>query len=328
MKINNKKIIVTGGAGFIGSNLVSYLLKKEYDVLVVDNFSTGKIKNLPKDNKNLKIIKADIREKEKMTKIIKDSDSVIHMAVQCVRKSINNPLFVHEVNATGTLNVLEACRINKIKKFIYISSSEVYGTAKTAPMKETHPLYPTTIYGASKLAGEYYSLAYLRTYDLPIVIVRPFNTYGYNEHFEGPYGEVIPRFVLRAINNLPIQIFGDGKQTRDFTFVTDTTRGIYKVLEKGKIGEIYNLARGEEISILEIATLIKKILRVKVKIEFLPERPGDVKRHYADISKAKKELRFKASVRIEEGISRYIEWFNKSFPDDKRLLKYYQEINW
>lgn len=320
------KTIVTGGAGFIGSNLTKLLLNKKHHVLVIDDFSVGKKENLTQ-NKNLEIVKADVRDLSKMKILLKGADVVYHLATQCIRKSINDPFLVHSVNTEGTLSMLEAAKTNNIKKFLYVSSSEIYGTAIKVPMIESHPLNPTTIYGASKLAGEYYSQAYLRTYNLPITIVRPFNTYGYNEHFEGSYGEVIPRFVIRALNGLSLQIFGDGSQTRDFTFVTDTANGINLVAEKGKIGEIYNIARGQEISILDLAKIIIKILGVNVKIEFLPERPGDIKRLFANVSKARKELKFSTEYAITKGVIEYIKWFKDNF-DPKDTLKYYEERNW
>lgn len=321
------KAIVTGGAGFIGSNLTSYLLEEGWTVLVIDDYSVGKRENLPK-NKKLEIIEADIVDKGKMKQIVRDAEVVFHLAVQCVRKSIRDPYLVHDVNSTGTLNVLDAASSNGINKFVYISSSEAYGSAVTVPMGENHPLRPTTIYGASKLTGELYSLAYFRTYNYPALIVRPFNTYGYNEHFEGPYGEVIPRFVVRALNGLPLQIFGDGKQTRDFTFVTDTVNGIYSVYEKGKLGEVYNIARGKEITILDLAQTVLKICKVELPLQYLDPRPGDVSRHFADTSKAEKELGFKTQIDIEEGIKKYLEWFKRVTPDPKEALKYYEEKNW
>lgn len=321
------KAIVTGGAGFIGSNLTSYLLDKGWEVLVIDDCSIGKRENLP-ENKKLEIIEADIVDKDKMKQLIKNAEVVFHLAVQCVRKSIRDPWLVHDVNSTGTLSVLDAASSSGIKKFVYISSSEAYGSAVTVPMNENHPMRPTTIYGASKLTGELYSLAYFRTYNYPTVIIRPFNTYGYNEHFEGPYGEVIPRFVLRALNGLPLQIFGDGKQTRDFTFVTDTVRGIYAVYEKGMPGEVYNVARGKEVSILDLAQIIIKFCEVDVPIEYFDPRPGDLIRHFADIKKAEKDLDFKAEIDIEDGVRKYIEWFRNATPDLKEALKFYQEKNW
>lgn len=321
------KAIITGGAGFIGSNLTSFLLDKGWKILVIDDFSTGKKENLPK-NKNLKVIKTSISNKEKMKKLIKGVDVVFHMAVQCVRKSIRDPWLVHDVNSTGTLSVLDAAFKNGIPKFVYVSSSEAYGSAEIVPMREDHPMNPTTVYGASKLAGELYSQAYFRTYGYPTIIVRPFNTYGYNEHFEGPYGEVIPRFVVRALNDLPLQIFGDGTQTRDFTFVTDTTRGIYSIFEKGSLGEAYNIARGQEVVISDLAKIVLKVCQVDVPIEHLSPRPGDVIRHFADTTKAKKELGFKAKIDIEEGIKKYLHWFKESMPNPKEALKFYEERNW
>lgn len=321
------KTIITGGAGFIGSNFVKFLLKKNWKVVVIDNFSVGKKENLPK-NKSLRIVTADVCDKNKMLSTIKNCDYVFHLATQCVRESINNPRLVHKVNTEGTLNVLEAARRNKIKKFVYVSSSEVYGTAVNVPMTEKHLLNPTTIYGASKLAGEYYTLSYLRTYGLHTVIVRPFNTYGYNSHFEGAYGEVIPRFVIRALNNLSLQIFGDGKQTRDFTFVEDVVKGIYLVGKKGKIGEVYNIARGKEVSVNELARLIPKALSVEVEKEYLIDRPGDVRRHFSDIKKAKRELGFKPKTEIQEGLRKYIRWFLMTYENPRILLKHYEEKNW
>lgn len=320
------KAIVTGGAGFIGSNLVAELLKRGVFVKVIDDLSVGKISNLPKD-KNLEMVRASILDKELMVEEFKGFDVVFHLAVQCVRESINNPFLVDEVNTTGTLNVLEAARVNGIGRFLYVSSSEIYGTAESVPMPETHPLNPTTIYGASKLAGEYYTLAYFRTFNMPVKIVRPFNSYGVNAHFEGPYGEVIPRFLVRALNNLPLEIFGDGRQTRDFTFVSDTVRGILEVEEKGEIGEIYNVARGVEVSINDLAKIILKTLGVKVEIKYLDDRPGDILRLYADVSKIRGDLNFEANVDIIDGVKEYVSWFKRNF-SPKDALKYYKTQNW
>lgn len=323
-----RKAVVTGGGGFIGSNLVKTLLNSGWSVHVIDDFSVGKKANLPKQNKRLRITVRDIRDARAMQHLLKNSEIVFHLATQCVRKSIHDPYLVHSVNTEGTLSVLEASRINRVHKVLYCSSSEIYGTARTAPMSETHPKNPMTMYAASKLAGEYYSLSYLRTYGLNVVIARPFNTYGYNEHFEGIYGEVIPRFVVRTRNNLPLHIFGDGEQTRDFTFVSDTVEGIISVSEKGKNGEVYNIARGREVSITMLAQKILSVMNKKLPLRYLDERPGDVKRLFADTKKAKKELGFQAKVSLDDGLRQYIDWLIRSNPDPRAALVYYEKKNW
>ncbi|OGH21852.1 MAG: hypothetical protein A3F31_05055 [Candidatus Levybacteria bacterium RIFCSPHIGHO2_12_FULL_38_12] len=326
-----KQVLVTGGAGFIGSNLVRALLAKNNSVLVVDNFSVGSINNLKdvKANKNLKVINADILHKRTMESLTKGIDVIFHLAVVCLRVSFKDPFLVNEVNSTGTLSMLWAAHKANVKKFVYCSSSEVYGTAVTAPMSEMHPLRPTTIYGASKLQGEIYTKCFNDNFGLPTVIVRPFNTYGYHEHVSGPYGEVIPRFVIRIKNNLSPIIFGDGKQTRDFTFVTDTVVGMIMAAENDRLnGDVVNIARGHEVTINDVAKTIIKQLNNEVKITYVSPRPSDVRRHFADITKAKKILNFMPKISIEEGLEMYLAYLENEKIDFKTALKPVPERNW
>ncbi|MBI5641814.1 MAG: GDP-mannose 4,6-dehydratase [Nitrospirae bacterium] len=329
--MSNKKILVTGGAGFIGSNLVDELAK-ENRVIILDNFSSGKKENIAHhDGKdNVRIINGDIRDKGLVFSVTKDIDVIYHLAVQCLRVSIDDPGINHEVNATGTLNLCMAARENAVKRFIYVSSSEVYGTAITAPMDEAHPREPTTVYGASKLAGEKYALAYHRTYGMDTMVVIPFNTYGPREHFEGASGEVIPKFVLRALNDASPVIFGDGSQTRDFTYVTDTVRGIVMASEcDAMTGQTVNIARGEEVSIKELAEKIySRLGKAAIKPVIEKERPGDVMRHFAGTKKAEELFGFRAEVGIDEGLDRFIEWFTSQGYDMGRLIKEDIVFNW
>ncbi|HLD11199.1 MAG TPA: GDP-mannose 4,6-dehydratase [Candidatus Nanoarchaeia archaeon] len=322
----NKNILVTGGAGFIGCHLVEELIK-DNRVTVVDDFSVGSMDNLKEfvNNPNLKVIKEDIRNQERMIELTKEIDIIYHMAVVCLRVSINNPMIVDEINSTGTLKMLIAAQKNNVKKFIYISSSEAYGSALKAPMDETHPLIPITLYGASKAAGELYTQSFHLTYGLPTVIVRPFNTYGPKEHFEGASGEVIPKFVIRIMNNITPVIFGDGEQTRDFTYVKDTVDGIIQASDCPElIGETVNIARGEEVSINRILNIVKSVLNKDIQAEYREGRPGDVRRHYADINKAKKFFNYQPNTSIEDGIKKYITWLKTQNID----LTKDKTINW
>ncbi len=331
MKIENMKILVTGGAGFIGSNLVDELAKTNH-VVVLDNFSSGRKENMAhhEGNADVEIIRGDIRDKELVGRVTRGIDLIYHLAVQCLRVSIHDPEINHEVNATGTLNLCMAARKNNVRRFVYISSSEVYGTALRTPMDETHPTEPTTVYGASKLAGQQYTLAYHRTYGMQTMVVIPFNTYGPREHYEGAHGEVIPKFVLRALNDEPPVIFGDGAQTRDFTYVDDTVRGIILASEcDAMIGQAVNIARGEEVTIRAIAGKIyQKLGKAHIQPIIEKVRPGDVRRHYAGVEKAKKLFGFSADIGIDEGLDRFIQWFISQGYDLNKLMKEDVVFNW
>ena len=321
--------MVTGGAGFIGSHLVRELAKTN-TIVVYDNFassvtSPAELKKLGR----IRVIRGDILDKNKQATIMKDVDMVFHFAVACVRLSLSDELHVHNVNATGTLTTLLAAKKAGVKRFIYISSSEVYGTARGDSIDENHSLMPTTIYGMSKYVGEQYTKTMFEAFGLPAIIVRPFNTYGPQSHFEGVYGEVIPRFVVRALNGKQPIIFGSGKQTRDFTYVTDTVEGIIKASQSDKLlGNCINIAHGHEVSVYEVAKTICKLTGLPFNPIMKEARPNDVMRHAAHIGKARRILSYKPQVSIEDGLARYIAWVKKTYPNPKNLLKLVPDINW
>lgn len=320
-----KKAVITGGAGFIGSHLTDELLENGYQVRVLDNLRNGKLENLEnhKKNKNFEFIKGSILKKADLKKALKNVDVVFHLACLGVRHSLLNPVENHEVNAGGTLLTLETARESGVQKFIYCSSSEIYGTAIHVPMKESHPANPHTVYGAGKLAGEHYSRAYADK--MSVTIIRPFNAYGPRSHHEGDCGEVIPKSIVRALNNESILVFGDGKQTRDFTFVRDTARGLRLTAEKEtKSGDIFNLGYGSEIKILDLAKKIQKISGFSVKIEHTSPRPQDVLRLYADASKFQKIFNWRPDVDFETGLQQTYDFFRKHPLGIQKLLK--QEI--
>jgi UDP-glucose 4-epimerase len=255
MKLAGKSVLITGGAGFIGSHLVEELSDCRRRIL--DDFSTGQRQNLASVPGELDILQGDVRDDQLVAKALEGIDIVFHLACRGVRHSIGNPQANHEVNASGTLTLLRAAHRLGIKRLVHVSSSEVYGSARQVPMTEDHPCFPETVYGAAKLAGEAYARAYHRTYQLPIVVVRPFNNFGPRSHYEGDAGEVIPRFVVWALNGKPPVIFGDGKQTRDFLYVKDTAYWLRRIAEADDaIGQTINLGSGIETSILELATII------------------------------------------------------------------------
>jgi UDP-glucose 4-epimerase len=337
MRLRNKRVVVTGGAGFIGSHVVDELVARDNQVLVIDNFLTGRWENIAhlngngKSNGQVEVRQTDIRDLDEMTRLVAGADAVFHLAVADLRLSLNDPETVHDINATGTLRMCQASQSNGVARFVYVSSSEAYGSAAYVPMDEAHPLNPTTVYGASKAAGELYALSYWRAFGLPVVVVRPFNNYGPREPAEGYRAEVIPKFVLRTRAGLPPVIFGDGSQTRDLTWVGDCARGIVAAAECDELGgDSVNIARGREISIAELCNMVlAKLGREDLEPMYLEEgRPGDVRRHFADNSKARRLLGFTPSVDIEQGLELYIQWVGEHLNDLQKWIQQERIQNW
>jgi UDP-glucose 4-epimerase len=324
-------VLVTGGAGFIGSELTRQLCKQGALVTIVDNLVNGRRENIadpPGDR--CRLVVADIRDQKTISSLVDGLDVIFHLACLGVRHSIHSPEENHAVNATATLNLLWLAQAARVGRFIYVSSSEVYGTALTVPMTELHPTFPMTVYGASKLAGESYTRAAYHTYGYPTVVVRPFNSYGPRSHHEGDSGEVIPKFMLRGMAGRPMVIFGDGAQTRDFTHVSDTARGILlAACSEDAIGETINLGQGREISIRDLAQQVAAVLGLpEARISYDQPRPGDVLRLFAETTKARDLLGFAPTVDLAAGLADLRDWYVHSGQSPEALLEQEHVHNW
>ena len=328
--MNRTSTIVTGGAGFIGSELVRQLTAAGSPVVVIDNLVNGKRENLAGIDGRITLLEYDIRDVSAYAPILREADVVYHLACLGVRHSVHSPLDNHDVNATGTVQLLEASRAAGVSKFVYVSSSEVYGTAQRVPMAEDHPTFPSTVYGGSKLAGEAYTRAYHRTYGFPTVVVRPFNTYGPRCHHEGDSGEVIPKFMLRCLADRPMVIFGDGTQTRDFTYVSDSARGIILAgTTAGAVGRTLNLGSGFELSINDLARTVAEITeRPGAEVVHDEARPGDVLRLYADMSQARSLVGYEPQVPLEQGLAMLLDWYRSRNASPEQLLRDEVVRNW
>ncbi len=320
------KYLVTGGAGFIGSHLVDRIIAEGHDVVVLDNYASGKKAHLAPalTTGKLELIEGSILSEPDLDTAMTGVDVVFHLAVECVRKSIGDPVGNHHVNATGTLMTLEAARRAKVTRFIFCSSSEVYGNANVGALSEDETVcQPTTVYGASKLVGELYTQAYLRTYGMDTCIVRPFNAFGPREHDQGMLAEVIPRFVIKVMNGQSPTVFGDGSQGRDFTYVTDTADGLWRAANTDQmVGEVINLGWGRMVSVKDVAIeILRQCGRNDIALEHVPERPGDIQSLIARTEKAERLIGFRPSVSFSSGVSRYLEWFKSMYPDPSLLLE-------
>lgn len=314
--------LITGGAGFIGSSLADDLLKKNNKVVVIDNFCNfydpqikeNNIKNAL-DNKNYKLYRGDIRNKELLDKIFSENkiDVIMHLAAMAgVRPSIENPLLYQEVNCMGTQNILECMKENKVTNLVMASSSSVYGNLKTVPFKETDTVdFAISPYAATKKANEVMTHVYHKLYNINVIMLRFFTVYGPRQRPD----LAINKFTKLMLNNEKIPMFGDGTTSRDYTYIDDIVNGIEKSCEyvaKNKdVYEIINLGSNNPISLKKMIEIIGKTLNVEPKIEELPMQPGDVDRTYACIDKAKELLGYNPSVTFEEGIKKFIEWYEK-----------------
>jgi UDP-glucose 4-epimerase len=311
LELSGLRIAVTGAAGFIGSHLADRLAAAN-ELVLIDDFSVGRRENLAglAAHPRVRSFEADVADRPRMEALFEGVDLVFHLAISCLRTSLGNPELSHAVNAGGSLAVCLAARRCGVRRLVYVSSSEVYGTAETVPMSESHPCRPTTVYGASKLAGELYALAFFRTWELPVCVVRPFNTYGPREPYAGARAEVIPRFALRLLAGEAPVVYGDGRQTRDFTYVEDAVEGIARAAAcDALVGDAVNVARGQEVSIARIAELLARLVgRPDLAPVRAPARPGDVLRHCADVSKARRLLGFEPRVDLETGLARTVAW--------------------
>lgn len=307
------KAIVTGGSGFIGSNVVKLLLEKNYEVKVIDNLSSGHYANIEKYVKNadVEFVQGDICDKVFVNNTMKSGADVVFHLAACVgrQKSIDNPQLDSSTNLIGTINVLEGMRNNNIPRIVYSSSAALFGELVTPTIDEGHPQNADSPYGVSKLAAEKMILAYAGIYpELTGVCLRYFNIYGVNQRFD-LYGNVIPIFAKRIYSGEPITIFGDGSQTRDFVNVRDVARANYLGAVSMLGTDVYNLGSGSSITINQLADMMIKIAGKNTQIIYAPERPADVKHCKANANKAKGKLGFEAQVSLESGLEEYMKWY-------------------
>lgn len=311
------KFLITGGAGFIGSNLCEALLKRGHYVRCLDDLSTGKEENIQPflENPNFEFIKGDIRDLDTCMNACKNIDYVSHQAAWgSVPRSIEMPLVYEEINIKGTLNMLEAARQNNVKKFVYASSSSVYGDEPTLPKKEGREGNLLSPYALTKRTNEEYARLYTKLYGLETIGFRYFNVFGRRQDPDGSYAAVIPKFVKNLLENEALTINGDGTQSRDFTYIENVIEANLKGMQAPReaAGEAFNIAYGGQVNLNELYQKLSELLNKKIEPVYGPERAGDIKHSNADIGKARKLLKYAPDYSFERGIERTIEWYEKN----------------
>jgi UDP-glucose 4-epimerase len=308
------RVLVTGGAGFIGSHLVDRLLKEGIEVVVLDNLQGGRLENISQHigKKNLCFVRGDIRNSRLVRNLVRGVDAIIHQAARVsVPESIKDPVLTDDVNVNGTLNLLKASVESDVKRFVYASSCAVYGDAKVMPIKEDCLPNPRSPYGVSKLAAENYVQTFYEIFRLKTVCLRYFNVYG-SRQINSYYSGVITQFINRLAKNLPLVIFGDGEQSRDFVHVQDVVDANMSALRiKGVEGETFNIATGVATTINQLASTLLEITNKScLKVVHSKPRKGDVKHSVGDISKAQKKLHYNVKFSLKEGLKELVDSYN------------------
>ncbi|NQW17667.1 MAG: NAD-dependent epimerase/dehydratase family protein [Chloroflexi bacterium] len=298
---------VTGGAGFIGSTIAKSLLNRGDHVTVIDDLSSGYASNL-EQLPGVDFIEASVLNDTAVRKAVAGSDTVFHLAASVGNKrSIDDPISDAKTNLLGTINVLEASRSAGVRKIVVSSSAGIFGELKELPINESHPLEPDSPYGVSKLAAEKVCLAYSRLYDLEAIALRYFNVYGPNQRFDA-YGNVIPIFVFKLLNNEPITIFGDGEQTRDFVSVHDVVQANLAASKSEGVSGAFNIASGTRITINDLVSMLDERIPMNCEIRTGEPRPGDVRDSLGDIWKARELIGFDPQVSLDAGLTEYVDW--------------------
>lgn len=301
------KVLVTGGAGFIGSNLCALLVSEGYDVTVIDSLLSGHAKNLL-PLPAVTFIEGDVRDATAVEHAMDGAELVFHLAASVGNKrSIDDPRTDADINVMGTVTVMEAARKAKVRRVVVSSSAGTFGELKTLPIAEDHPVDPDTPYGASKLFQEKFSLSYSKLYDMGVVCLRYFNVFGLNQRFDA-YGNVIPIFAYRMLRGETLTVFGDGEQTRDFVHVKDVARANYQSALAEGVSGAFNLGSGTRLTINDLITLMQRVSGINADVVYGDPRPGDVRHSMADITAASQMIGFKPSVEFESGLRDYMAW--------------------
>ncbi|MHA2346204.1 MAG: NAD-dependent epimerase/dehydratase family protein [Candidatus Hodarchaeales archaeon] len=305
------KILVTGGAGFVGSHLINDLLNQDHEIICLDNFSTGKMANIENVKDNITIIEGDIRKLSILQSAIVNVDCVFHLAAQIsVSHSIRDPSFDASININGFINLLDVALNASVKRIVYVSTGgAIYGDPKVIPAKEIAQEDPISPYGISKLVGEKYLKWYNKTHGLSYAVIRPSNIYGPHQDPLGEAG-VISIFLGRVFSQLPVEIFGNGSDTRDYIYVKDIADICIKAMNSDK-NDTYNAGTGIETTLLELIDVVSKVTNRTVEKKFCPPRPGDVKKIALDSSKAKSELNWSPTTNLKEGIQHTWKWYKE-----------------
>lgn len=315
--------LVTGGAGFIGSHIAEALLKTGSRVRILDNFFSGRRQNIASFVRDIELIEGDIRDRDVVARAVRGVDVIFHQAaIPSVPRSVREPGPSHDVNVNGTFGLLLAAKDAGVSRFVYASSSSAYGDTPTLPKVEDMSPAPLSPYAVQKLMGEYYTRVFYLVYGLPTVALRYFNVFGPRQDPSSEYAAVIPKFITRMMTKTPPLIYGDGTQTRDFTYIENVVSANMLAAESDKcLGQAMNISTGQQVDLLELARSIGDVMGTKIAPVFEPPRDGDIKHSFGSIEKAKRLLGYTVRVGMADGLSRTVKWYREAATHQERARR-------